>query len=60
MIGEVGESVPGRAFFIDWLSRQRLDLRARLQNRLIGQSFNLSVPCGIVNLGSQGGGGASQ
>jgi Gram-negative bacterial TonB protein C-terminal len=59
-VGEVGESVPERAFFIDWLSRQRLVLPARQQNRLIGQEFNLSVPCGALNLTHVTGSGASQ
>jgi TonB family protein len=59
-VGEVGESVPERAFFLAWLSRQRLVLPAKQQNRLIGQSFDVSVPCGALNLGRAAGGGASQ
>jgi Gram-negative bacterial TonB protein C-terminal len=59
-IGEVGESVSERTFFIDWLSRQRLVLPAKQQNRMIGQQFNLSVPCGTINLTDATGSGASQ
>lgn len=59
-VGEVGGAVPERAFFLDWLSRQRLVLSAKQQNRLIGQDFNVAVPCGVLNLGKAPGGGASQ
>jgi Gram-negative bacterial TonB protein C-terminal len=59
-IGEVGESVPERAFFLDWLSRQRLDLKPEVANRLIGDQTTISVPCGTLNLGAKQGGGASQ
>lgn len=60
LVGELGEAVPERVFFLDWLSRQRLDLTPGQQNRLIGQSTTISVPCGTLNLGSKEGGGASQ
>lgn len=60
LVGELGEAVPERVFFLDWLSRQRLDLTPGQQNRLIGQSTTISVPCGTLNLGSTQGGGASQ
>ena len=59
-IGEIGESVPERAFFLDWLSRQRLILPNQQQNLAIGKSPTVSVPCGVLNLGASGGGGASQ
>jgi hypothetical protein len=59
-IGEVGQSVPERVFFLDWLSRQRLILPTKQQNLLIGKSLNVSVPCGVLNLGATSGGGASQ
>jgi hypothetical protein len=59
-VGEIGESQPARAFFLDWLSRQRLNLRPKQQNLLIGKSLNVSVPCGALNLGASAGGGASQ
>lgn len=59
-IGEVGESVPERAFFLNWLSRQRLILPTKQQNLLIGKSLNVTVPCGVLNLGATSGGGASQ
>lgn len=59
-IGEVGESVPERAFFLDWLARQRLDLKPSDANRLIGDQATISVPCGSLNLGQKEGGGASQ
>lgn len=59
-IGEIGEAVPERAFFLDWLSRQRLVLTAKQQNQVIGQSFGVSVPCTVLKLGTTSGGGASQ
>jgi len=59
-VGEVGESVPERAFFLDWLSRQRLKLNAHDANRLIGDQATIAVPCGTLNLGRRSGGAASQ
>jgi hypothetical protein len=59
-IGEVGAAVPERRFFLDWLSRQSIQLDKQTQNKVMGQSFNVSVPCGVLTLGNQGGGGAGQ
>ncbi len=59
-VGEIGTPNPERRFFLDWLSRQQLDLPPRELNAVIGQSARVSVPCTILNLGSQSGGGASK
>jgi hypothetical protein len=59
-VGEVAESVPERAFFLDWLSRQRLRLSRADQNRVMGQRVTVSVPCTVLSLGNRSGGGASQ
>ena len=60
LVGELAESVPERAFFLAWLSRQRLELEPRLQNRLLGERLTVDVPCGALRLGTPSGGGASQ
>jgi hypothetical protein len=59
-VGVVGDVNPDRRFFLDWLSRQQLDLPPRQLNALIGQEARVSVPCMALNLGTTSGGGASQ
>lgn len=59
-IGEIGDTNPERRFFLDWLSRQQLDLPKREVNALLGQHAVVSVPCTVINLGQRTGGGASQ
>lgn len=59
-VGVVGDVNPERRFFLDWLSRQQLDLPARQLNALFGQEARVSVPCIVLNLGTTSGGGASQ
>jgi len=59
-VGEVGVVHPERRHFIEWLQRQQLDLDSRSRNQVLGQSLTVSVPCGVLDLGNSGGGGASQ
>lgn len=59
-VGEVGDAVAERQFFLEWLSRLRLNVDRQTQNRLLGQPMTISVPCGVVSLGNRSGGGASQ
>jgi hypothetical protein len=59
-LGEIGPPNPERLFFLDWLSRQQLDLAPRELNAVIGQSARVSVPCTVLNLGQRSGGGAAQ
>ena len=59
-VGEVGEVHPERRFFLDWLSRQQVDLPRRDLNAVIGQDTLVSVPCTVLNLGNRPGGSASQ
>lgn len=59
-VGEVGEAVPERRFFLDWLSRQRLTLDKKTQNSVLGQMTTVSIPCGVLSLGHVAGGGAGQ
>lgn len=44
-IGELGEPVVDRRAFLQWLARVELQLPDPQANRVLGQSFNLSVPC---------------
>ncbi len=59
-VGVVGPVNEERRFFLDWLSRQQLNLPPSQANALIGQEARVSVPCTILNLGPTSGGGASQ
>jgi hypothetical protein len=59
-VGVVGEVNEERRFFLDWLSRQQLDLPAKQVNALLGQEARVSVPCMLLNLGATSGGGGSQ
>jgi hypothetical protein len=59
-VGEVGPTHPDRAHFLDWLSRQQLELRPSDINALIGQHALVNVPCTVLDLGQRGGSGASQ
>jgi hypothetical protein len=59
-VGEVGPPNPERRFFLDWLSRQQLDLPRQQHNAVIGQHARVTVPCMVLNLGPRAGGGASQ
>lgn len=59
-VGELDAPHPERRFFLDWLSRQQLDLDARTNNMVLGQHMDLRVPCTVLSLGNQPGGGASQ
>lgn len=56
-VGEVGSTNPERRFFLDWLSRQQLDLPARQTNAVLGQRTVVSVPCTVLDLGARTGGG---
>jgi hypothetical protein len=58
LVGEVGPRNPERRFFLDWLSRQQLDLpTARQANAVLGQRTVISVPCTVLDLGARAGGG---
>ena len=59
-VGEVGDTHPERRFFVDWLSRQHLDLPKKPHNAVLGQITTVSVPCTVLNLGTKSGGSASQ
>ena len=60
LVGEVGDPLPARRFFLDWLRRQSLDLPAKQRNAILGQITTVSVPCTVLKLGTTAGGGASQ
>jgi len=60
IVGEIGAANPERRFFIDWLRRQQLDVDARRLNAVLGQHMDLRVPCAIVSLGNEPGGGAAK
>jgi hypothetical protein len=60
IVGEIGSTNPERRFFVDWLRRQQLELDARRLNAVIGQHMDLRVPCAIVSLGNEPGGGAGK
>jgi hypothetical protein len=49
-VGEVGTTHPARLPFLDWLSRLELKLPRDHANRVLGQDFTVSVPCGTVDL----------
>lgn len=59
-VGEVGTSDPERRFFLDWLTRQQLDLPKQQLNALLGQQAVVTVPCTVINLGARQGGGGSK
>lgn len=59
-VGEIGGALEQRRFFLDWLSRQQLDLPPKELNALVGQAAVVAIPCTILNLGARTGGGASQ
>jgi hypothetical protein len=59
-VGVVGSINEERRFFLDWLSRQQLNLPPREANALIGQEANVAVPCAVLNLSTTAGGGAGQ
>jgi hypothetical protein len=59
-VGEVGSSNPERRFFLDWLTRQQLDLPKQQLNALLGQQAVVTVPCTVINLGARQGGGGSK
>ena len=58
--GEVGPPNSERRFFLDWLSRQQLDLPPMALNAVIGQPTRVTVPCTLLDLGQRLGGGGSQ
>lgn len=49
-VGEVGQAVPARRPFLDWLSGLSLDLKPEQQNLVVGDEFTLTVPCGTLDL----------
>lgn len=59
-VGEVGTTNAERRFFMDWLSRQELELPKADANALLGQSALVHVPCTVIDLGSRQGGGGSK
>jgi hypothetical protein len=59
-VGEIGNSDPERRFFLDWLTRQQLDLSKQQLNALLGQESVVTVPCTVLNLGPRAGGGGSK
>ena len=59
-VGEVGDALPARRFFLDWLRRQSFDLPAKQRNAIQGQITTVNVPCTVLKLGTTTGGGASQ
>jgi hypothetical protein len=50
IVGEIEGSNPARRPFLDWLSGLVLDLRAREENAVLGDSMTISVPCGTLDL----------
>jgi hypothetical protein len=49
-VGEVGNSLPVRRPFLDWLSGLVLDLKPAQQHLVLGDPFTLTVPCGTLDL----------
>lgn len=49
-VHELGTSRPERRAFLDWLSLARLKLDADLEERVLGDSFVVNVPCGKIDL----------
>ncbi len=59
-VGELGTPNLERRFFLDWLSRRELNLDTKTLKAVITQQTTISVPCTILSLGNQAGGGASK
>jgi Gram-negative bacterial TonB protein C-terminal len=59
-VGELGTPNPERRFFIDWLRRRELNLDTKTLKAVIAQQTTIAVPCTILSLGNQPGGGASK
>jgi Gram-negative bacterial TonB protein C-terminal len=56
-VGELGTPNPERRFFLDWLRRRELNVDANTLKTLVAQETTISVPCAILSLGNQSGGG---
>jgi hypothetical protein len=59
-VGEIGTHHPERRFFLEWLTRQQIDLPKPQLNALLGQRTVVTVPCTVLHLGANAGGGASK
>lgn len=59
-VGELGAPNPERRFFLDWLRRRELDVDTKTLKAVVAQQTTISVPCTILSLGNQPGGGASK
>jgi hypothetical protein len=57
---QVGQPNLERSMFLDWLSRQELNIDRRTLHRVLGQQWTVSVPCTVLHLGASAGGGASK
>ena len=49
-VGEVGNSDPNRADFLEWLRGLSLRLPAESAKHLVGATTRISVPCGVLDL----------
>ncbi len=59
-VGELGTHNPERRFFVDWLRRRELNVDTKTLRAVIAQETTIAVPCTILSLGNQPGGGASK
>ncbi len=50
VVEELETANPARQAFIDWLSSLKLRVSDNQLSQIFGQSFNVSVPCGSVDL----------
>ncbi len=60
VVGELGTPNADRRFFLDWLRRRELNVDTRTLRAVIAQETTIVVPCTILSLGNQPGGGASK
>lgn len=59
-VGELGAPHLERRFFLDWLRRRELNVDAKTLRAVVAQETTIAVPCTILSLGNQPGGGASK
>jgi hypothetical protein len=60
LVGQLGAANPERRFFIDWLRRRELNVDTKTLRAVVLQEMTIAVPCTILSLGNQAGGGASK
>jgi Gram-negative bacterial TonB protein C-terminal len=59
-VGELGVRNPERRFFLDWLRRRELNVDTKTLRAVVAQETTIAVPCTVLSLGNQPGGGASK